>query len=135
MATIISLLPGIVRVWVQDQRGLGLVESVAVVAILVATIVAFVLVISAGSIAAGKGNEEAVSQSLARTHPEHIKSYRYDPEAAAYPTVDTPEDYTISVEVSPIPEADIDADIQKIAVTISPGGEELMTVQDYKVNR
>jgi type II secretory pathway pseudopilin PulG len=117
----------------QDQKGLGLVETLVAVAILGTSVVAFVVALSAGSIAVGEQNEAVVAQSLVRTQLEYTKSYAYDAEATTYPTVDTPEGYTISVGVAAIP--DTDADIQKITVTISRESETIITVADYKVNR
>jgi type II secretory pathway pseudopilin PulG len=117
----------------QDQRGLGLVETLVAVAVLGTSVVAFVVALSAGSIAVGKQDEEVVAQSLVQTQLEYTKSYDYDAEATTYPTVDTPENYTISVGVAPIP--DTDDDIQKITVTIYRESENTMTVEDYKVNR
>jgi len=117
----------------QAQRGLGLVETLVAVAILGTSVVAFVVALSAGSIAVGKQDEEVVAQSLVQTQLEYTKSYAYDAEATTYPTVDTPEGYNISVSVASIP--DTDDDIQKITVTISRESENIMTVEDYKVNR
>lgn len=124
------------KVWVQDETGLGLVESLAAVAILGVAVVAFVVALSTGSIAVREGDQEVVAQSLVRTQLEYIKNYPYDPEATTYPKVATPEGYDISVVVSSIPEADSNTEIQKITVTISrDDGEEILTVEDYKVNR
>ena len=117
----------------QDQRGLGLVETLVAVAILGTSVVAFAVALSAVSIAVGKQDEEVVAQSLVQTQLEYTKSYPYDPEATTYPTVDTPEGYVISVDVASIP--DTDADIQKITVTISRESVDLIIVEDYKVNR
>ena len=124
-----------VKGWVQDQRGLGLVESLIAVAILGIAVVAFIMALSSGAVAVREGNQQVVAQSLVRTQLEYIKNYPYDPEATTYPTVDTPEGYTISVEVDSIPEADDDTDIQRITVTISRGGEDILTIEDYKVDR
>jgi Tfp pilus assembly protein PilV len=117
----------------QDQRGLGLAETLVAVAILGTSVVAFVTALSAGSIAVGKQDEAVVAQSLVQTQLEYTKSYAYDPETTTYPTVDTPEGYTISVGVTSVP--DTDTDIQKITVTISRDSENIITVADYKVNR
>jgi type II secretory pathway pseudopilin PulG len=117
----------------QVQRGLGLVETLVAVAILGTSVVAFVVALSAGSMAVGKQDEEVVAQSLVQTQLEYTKSYAYNPEATTYPTVDAPEGYTISVAVAPVP--DTDDDIQKIMVTISRNSENIITVADYKVNR
>ncbi len=130
-----------VKSWVQDQRGVGLVESLVAVAILGVAVVAFVMALSVGTVAVGECNQQVVAQSLARTQLEYIKPQDYIPTADydpddpddSYNTVDTPEGYDISIEVDSIP--DTDTDIQKIAVTISLGDENILTVEDYKVNR
>ena len=118
-----------VKGWVQDQRGLGLVESLMAVAILGVAVVAFVMALSAGTVAVREGNQEVMVQSLARTQLEYIKSCPYD---TTYSEVEL-EGYDISVEVDSIP--DTGPDIQRITVTISRGGEDILTVEDYKVNR
>ena len=110
-----------------------MVESLAAVAVLGVTVVAFVVALSTGSIAVREGDQEAVAQSLVRSQLEYIKNYPYDPAATTYPKVAELEGYDISVEVSPIP--DTDTDIQQVTVTISRDGEEILTVEDYKVNR
>jgi type II secretory pathway pseudopilin PulG len=117
----------------QDQKGLGLVESVMAVAILGVAGVAFVTALSAGSIAVGEHKEEAIAQSLARSQLEYTKGYTYDSEATTYPALDTPADYSLSVTVSSVPATD--TDIQKITVTVSRDEQEILTVADYKVNR
>jgi len=122
-----------IKIWIRDERGLGLVESLAAVAVLGVTVVAFVVALSTGSIAVREGDQEAVAQSLVRSQLEYIKNYPYDPAATTYPKVAELEGYDISVEVSPIP--DTDTDIQQVTVTISRDGEEILTVEDYKVNR
>ena len=130
-----------VKSLVQDQRGLGLVESLVAVAILGSAVVTFVVALSAGSIAVREQDEQVVAQSLAQTQLEYIKAQDYiltadyepnDPEAS-YTTVDTPEGYTVAVGVASIP--DTDTDIQKVTVTIYRESENIMTVADYKVNR
>lgn len=118
---------------VGNERGFGLVETLAAVAILGVAVVALVLGLSTGSITVGEGNQGLVAQSLAQTQLEYVKDYPYDPAAITYPTVDTPEGYSIGVEAGSIP--DTDTDIQRITVTISRDGEAILTVKDYKVNR
>jgi len=137
-----------ITAWVQDERGLGLVESVVAVAILGVVVVAFALALSAGSIAAREAKQEAVAQSLARAQLEYVKCYPYNPEATTYPKVDIydetynpnpvtrPEGYEISsVGVASVPGTGGDTDIQKITVTISLDGEEILEVSAYKVKR
>ena len=132
-------MTGVIRrsVWVrnrlQDQRGLGIVEALVAVAILGTSVVAFVVALSAGSIAVGEQDSAVVAQSLALTQMEYTKSCTYNPGAVTYPTVSTPAGYAISVGVTSVP--DTDADIQKITVVVSREGQVLLTVADYKVNR
>jgi Tfp pilus assembly protein PilV len=117
----------------RGQKGLGLVETLVAVAVLGTSVVAFVVALSAGSIAVGEQGEAVVAQSLAQTQLEFTKSCAYDPEATTYPAVDTPEGYTVAVNVTSIPGTD--ADIQKITVTILRESENILTLEDYKVNR
>ncbi|MBA7660587.1 hypothetical protein ES703_68590 [subsurface metagenome] len=132
-----------VKGWGRDQRGVGLVESLVAVAILGITVVAFVMALSSGAVAVREGNQQLVAQSLVRTQLEYIKPQDYIPTAdydpdnpdASYDTVYTPEGYDILVEVDSIPDTDTDTDIQRITVTISRGGEDILTIEDYKVNR
>ena len=121
---------GRAKVWAEDQRGLGLVETLVAVAILGVVGVAFLAALSTGAIAVREGAPKVVAQSLARTQLEYIKSHTFE---ATYPTVDTPAGYFISLQVSPIP--DTDTNIQKITVTVTRNQEDLLTVESYKVNR
>ena len=122
-----------IKVWLQDESGLGLVETLAAVTILGAAVVAFIIALSTGSLSVRESSQEAVAQSLVRSQLEYIKNYTYNPAATTYPEIDAEEGYDISVEVSSIP--DTNTDIQKITVTISRDGEEILMVEDYKVNR
>jgi len=136
-----------IKVSVQDETGIGLVESLAAVAILGVAVTAFVASLSTGTIAVREGDQEVVAQSLACAQLEYAKNYPYNPVATTYPYVYTynetynpnpislPEGYDISVAVSPIPEAGGDTDIQKVTVTISREGVDILTVANYKVKR
>jgi type II secretory pathway pseudopilin PulG len=130
--TLRSILKSI-RYTSHGQKGLGLVETLAAVAILGTSVVAFVTALSAGTLAANEQDEEVIAQSLAQTQLEYTKSYVYDSGTSFYPAVTAPEGYTVNVEVTPVPGAD--SDIQKITVTISRESETVFTVEDYKVNR
>jgi type II secretory pathway pseudopilin PulG len=146
MKTIKKWFRGI-KARLQEEAGIGLVESLAAVAILGTAGVAFVLSLSTGAIAVREGDQETVAQSLARAQLEYVKNYPYSPAPTSYPYVDTydetynpspitlPEGYAVSVTVSTIPQAGGDSDIQKITVIISREGEEILTIADYKVKR
>jgi len=117
----------------RDEEGLTLVESLIAVAIVGVALVAFAVALSTGSIAVWESDQEVTVQSLARTQMEYIKGYPYDPDATTYPTVNTTDNYSISVAVSSTPDAD--TNIQKVTANISRDGQVLLTVEDYKVNR
>ena len=116
----------------RGQSGIGLVETLVAVAILGTAVVAFATALSAGSIAVGEHDGEAISQGLAQSQMEYTKSYAYSFEGV-YPLLDAPEGYSLSVDVSAVPGTD--TDIQKITVTVNRGDEEMIKVEDYKVNR
>jgi Tfp pilus assembly protein PilV len=118
---------------VKNQGGLGLVETLVAVAILGTAVVAFATALSAGSIAVGENDVEALSQGLAQSQLEYTKSYAYNPGAVTYPLLAAPAGYSVSLAVSAVPNTD--ADIQKITVTVDHGGQEMIKVEDYKVNR
>ncbi len=116
-----------------DQSGLGLVECMVAVGILAVAVVAFVTALSTGSIGVREVQQEMVAQRLARTQVECVKGYAYDAEATTYPTVDTPDGYAVSVEIGTAVEGD--AGIQKVTVTVYRDGDDVLTVENYKVNR
>jgi predicted ABC-type ATPase len=51
----------------------------------------------------------------------------------SYALVAAPQGYTVTAEVSTIPGAD--QNIQRITVTVSRGGETILTTEEYKQNR
>ena len=115
----------------QNEKGLGLAESMVGVAILGVAVVTFIIALSAGSVAVREQNQQVTAQSLAQTQLEYIKSAPYN--VAPYPTIAEPEGYSISVSVNSNLYAD--SDIQQITVTITKGEEDILSIADYKVNR
>ncbi|PIU57027.1 MAG: hypothetical protein COS88_02130 [Chloroflexi bacterium CG07_land_8_20_14_0_80_51_10] len=122
-----------VRARTRNEQGLGLVEAVVAVGIVASAVVAFVTALSAGSMAVRQADEMVMAESLARNQLEYVKGEPYDSQAASYPLVEAPDGYAISVEVISIPGGD--DDIQHIVVTIQRGDENVLTVEEYKVNR
>ena len=115
------------------QCGLGLVETLIAVAVLGSAVVAFVTGLSAGTLAVNVQDEQVTAQGLAQTQLEYTRSLPYDPEASAYPPIAAPDGYSLAVQVEPV--AGADANLQKIAVTVTRDGESLLTVEGYKQNR
>jgi prepilin-type N-terminal cleavage/methylation domain-containing protein len=132
-------MTGKIKTWLgkrrafRNEKGLTLVESLITVAIVGVVAVAFVTALSTGSLAVSESDEAVTAQSLARTQMEYIKGYPYDPDATTYPTVNATDDYSIAVSVAAVP--DTDNNIQKVTADISRGGQVLLTVAEYKVNR
>ncbi len=116
-----------------DERGMGLVESLTAIAIIGVAVVALVSGLSSGAIAVGAGSEQATVQSLALSQLEHVKSLAYDNDGSSYTTVGAPAGYAVTMAVTATP--DTHNDIQKITVTISRDGTDILEMADYKVNR
>jgi len=116
-----------------DEWGLTLVESLVTVAIISIALTAFAVALSTGSLAVGESDEEVTAQGLARTQMEYTKGYPYKIGATTYPTVNATKGYSIAVSVTSVPGGN--ANIQKVTTNISRGGQVLLTIADYKVNR
>ncbi|MBL7164888.1 MAG: type II secretion system protein [Dehalococcoidales bacterium] len=117
----------------QSQSGISLVESVVAIGILGIAVTTFVTGLSTGSISVREMEQQTITQRLARTQLEYVKSYAFEPGAATYPVVSAPEGYTVSVDVTAVTGGD--TSIQKITVVVQREGEDLLSVEDYKVNR
>jgi hypothetical protein len=113
------------------QAGIGLVDALVSVAILGTAVTFFVTDLSSGSIAVKTHSEAVTAQQLAQTQIETIKAAPYDATGASYRPIDTPEGYAVSIITAATP--DLDANIEKISVTISHAGEPVLTLEDYKV--
>jgi type II secretory pathway pseudopilin PulG len=126
------LLP--VRAAIQGEGGIGLVEALVAVAILGLALTALLSAMSTGSMATSRTEERVTAENLARSQLEYVKSQPYRPLGTPYPTVTPyPDDYSVAVTSDIVP--DSDPHIEKITVTISRAGKELLTVDDYKVDR
>ena len=125
----------LVKIWtrLQSQSGMSLVETVVAIGILGIAITTFVTGLSTGSISVREMERQAITQRLARTQLEYVKSYAFEPGTATYPVVSTPEGYTVSVNVTAVTGGD--TRIQKITVVVQMEGDDLLSIEDYKVNR
>jgi hypothetical protein len=122
------------RKWfLRGEGGLALVEALVAIAILGGGVLSMVLAMSGGALAVRENDSEVVAQDLARTQLEYVKSCPYDPGATSYPAVAAPPGYGVTVTVTSVPGTG--DDIQKVTADITLGGDVIMTVADYKVNR
>lgn len=117
----------------RSQKGFGLAETLIAVAILGTAVVAFVVSLSTGSLAANNLDKQTMAQSIAQSQMEYTKNYTYNASATTYPILTPPATYSVTVGVAAVSGAD--TNIQKITVTVSKNGVSVVTVTDYKVNR
>lgn len=119
-------------VW-RGEAGVGLVEVLVATTLLALTLVTFLSALSAASIGVGTTEERVTAETLARSQLEYTKSLPYQPPPAMYATVTPPAGFSVSASASGIAEGD--NAVELITVTVSRGGNVLLTIEDYKVDR
>jgi len=118
----------------RGEEGVGLVETLIAVGILGLALTVLLAAVSAGSLAVSRTEERVAAENLARSQLEYTKSQDFLAPPASYATVPpSPGGYGVAVEAVSIP--DTNSSIEKITVTVSRGGRELLVVEDYKVDR
>ena len=116
------------------EEGVGLVETLIAVGILGLALTVLLAAVSTGSLAVSRTEERVAAENLARSQLEYTKSQGYLTPPASYLTVTpSPGGYGVVVEAASIP--DTNSGIEKITVTVSRDGSELLVVEDYKVDR
>lgn len=121
------------RRYFRSELGLGLIDALVALAILGTAAAAFVAAIGTSSIMASDVKVDMTAESLARSQLEYVKALPFDKNANDYPSITTPDGYSISTDVDDVPGAD--KDIQIVTVTVSRSGETLLVVEEYKLNR
>lgn len=116
-----------------DESGVGLVETLVAVAILGVTVSTLLAGVSTGAFGVAATGERVTAQNLARSQLEHTKDQPFQALPASYPTVTPPSGYDVDVDAAAIPGAD--GAIQEITVTVSRDGDTVETASDYKVDR
>lgn len=121
-----------------NSKGVIAIEAIIALAILGIVAVAFLGGLSTAFKAVGIADERSVAQSLAQSQMEYVKSCDYEYVASpSYEQTDVPSPdhhgYTISVDAEPLNTPD--DGIQKITVTVKHHGNEVLTLEGYKVDR
>ncbi len=121
----------IARVFRGKSRGIGLIETMIAILLLGMVALAFLSGISTASIAILLSDERSTAQSLALSQMEYVKNCTYN-NTAPIPYEQTGDylGYNFSVNVTPL-----DDGIQKIIITITHDDKEVLTLEDYKVDR
>jgi len=121
-----------------NSKGVSLIEALVALGLLGIIAVAFLVGMATASKAMIIADERATAESLARSQMEYVKNLDYDyNDLQSYEQVDEPSPthpgYFISVVADSL--HDTDKGIQMIKVTVSHGGEGVITLEDYKVDR
>ncbi|MCJ7492298.1 MAG: hypothetical protein MUP15_09160 [Dehalococcoidia bacterium] len=118
----------------RGEEGIGLVEALIAVGILGLALTALLSAVSTGSMAVSRTEERVTAENLARSQLEYTKSQPYQPLPASYATVTpSPDVYAVAVTADVAPGGD--SSIEKIVVTVTRNGKELLVAEDYKVDR
>ena len=122
----------------KNEKGFSLIEVVIALLLLGIIGVALLSGLATASIALVIADERATAESLARSQMEYVKSIDYVNEATSYPAASIPQEHIdtgYSATITALPLHNPDDGIQKITVTISHNGKEIITLEDYKVDR
>jgi len=120
------------------QQGLTLIETVIALAILGTIAVIFLNGLTTTAEAAFTTDERATAESLAQSQMEWAQNASYTDNATQYSSAPIPSgsDYTnYSVNITAESLHDPDNGIQKITVTITRSGEQVFTLEGYKLDR
>ncbi len=120
------------------EAGIGVLETAVALGILGIVVVVLLTGLAAAQKHTSAAERRAIAQSLAEIQIEYVKKTTYVSQATAYEPGPAPatadyERYSGSVNVTPL--SSPDAGIQKVIVRIVRDGEELASLEGYKMNR
>ena len=92
------------RKFLRSELGLGLIDVLVALAILGTAAAAFVAAIGTSSIMAGDVKVDMTAESLARSQLEYVKALPFDNNTNDYPSITTPDGYSISTDVDDVPD-------------------------------
>jgi prepilin-type N-terminal cleavage/methylation domain-containing protein len=114
----------------KSEKGFSLVETICAIAILGIIAVAFLSALATTSTARATNAERTSAKIIAESIIENIKTENY---TLSYEPYIPPEfdDYTANVTAT----SERNGNIQKIVVTIFHQGEDVLSLESYKVDR
>lgn len=117
--------------WNKREKGSTLLETIVSLALLGIISVAFLSGLATTSTARANANERASAKILAESLMDQIKKEAF---ALSYDNVTIPEGYEGYTPVIVV-DSQRNGNIQKITVSVSRAGKEVLTLDSYKVNR
>ena len=130
----------------KNEKGVTLIEVIIAVALLGVIVVAFFGALSTASKALFIADERATAESLARTEMEYVNNQDYVTDTWSYQLPSTPPSWDAShtlpagydgytADASATLLHATDDGIKKITITIHHHTKEIITLEDYKVDR
>jgi len=125
---------------IKNEKGIGLIEVLIALAILGIVAAAFLSGLATASRALIIADERTTAESLAKSQMEYVKGQSYaDSYDDSVPSDYTDAGYSAPIVVEPLPDPNDPGNdlvgIQKITVTVSHHGKEVITLEGYKVDR
>jgi type II secretory pathway pseudopilin PulG len=114
----------------KSEKGISLIETICAVAIMSIIAVAFLSALATTSTARATNEERTSAKILAQSIIENVKTENY---TTVFDPVIPPEfpGYTANVTIT----SERNGSIQKITVTITHRGQEVLSLEDYKMDR
>ncbi|MFP3853105.1 MAG: hypothetical protein ACLFWD_02300 [Anaerolineales bacterium] len=131
------------------EAGFSLVEELVALGLVSLGLVLLVAMITTGSIGVTTTGDKTTADTLARSQLEIIKAATYTVPGSdinPYPTVSASAPYSVSVEIDywyweeaeasgTFVDAPNSEGMQRVTVTVSRDGDDLITLSEYKVDR
>lgn len=127
-----------------DQRGISIAEELVSLAVLASAVGLVIAGIYLGSVGVRQKGGQVGASVLAQSQLELIAdtTYRADPTAVPYPTVEPVTGFSVSTEVEywtapdgPFTSTLRNDGLQRITVSVADGTGEILSVEELKVNR
>lgn len=127
-----------------DEKGFSLVEEVVAIGLVSLGMLLLVAMVTTGTLGVTVLGDRVTAESLARSQLEVIKNAAYEPDPTAnpYPTVSTSAPYSLDVDIEywvatseSFTTTVTNDGLQRITATVARDGDDVLSLQEYKVDR